>query len=93
MTTTPDEIQKKITDLVKRSEAVEKRKAGLQGQLQAKKEELAALVQEIQAAGRNPRTLVADKEQLEKELLSEIATYEKDLTEVEKALDGFNTKK
>jgi predicted RNase H-like nuclease (RuvC/YqgF family) len=92
MTTTPDDIQKKIADLTKRSESFEKKKAGLQGQLQAKKEELVELIKEIRAAGRNPQTLAADKELLEKELLAEIATYEKDLAEAEKALDAFNKK-
>lgn len=87
---TPDEIESKIKDLSGRHAKVLKRKAELAGQLQAKKKELADLVQEITDAGFNPKTLVQDKEALQQELESLLADFEKELSSSEEALRQFD---
>ncbi len=88
-----EEIQRKVTDLTKRTDTVAKKRAMLSGQLEEKKRQLSELIQEIRAAGYDPKTLHAEKDRIQKELEAEIATYEKELVEVEKALATFDTKK
>lgn len=87
---TPDEIESKIKDLSGRHAKVLKRKAELAGQLQAKKKELADLVQEITDAGFNPKTLVQDKERLQEELESLLSDFESELASSEAALKQFD---
>lgn len=89
---TADEIKKKIEDLQKRTEVVVKKKATFGGQLQAKKEELAALIKEIKAAGYDPKNLVSERDKAQKELEEMISTYETDLTQVEDALAVYEKK-
>lgn len=89
---TADEIKKKIEDLQKRTDVVVKKKAAFGGQLQAKKEELAALIKEIKAAGYDPKNLVSERDRAQKELEAMISTYETDLVQVEDALAGYDKK-
>lgn len=89
----PDEMQRKISDLTKRTDVVTKKRAMLIGQLEEKKKQLAELLQEIKAAGYDPKTLHMDRDRLQKELEAEVAAYEKELVEVEKALATFEAVK
>lgn len=89
---TPDEIKLKIEDLLRRHDAVTNRKAVFQGQLQAKKEELASLIQEIKAAGYDPKKLVAERDKAQQELVTMITKFETDLAAVERALAALDKK-
>ncbi len=89
---TPDELKKKIEDLAKRTEAVNKKKAELLGLLQAKKEELAALIKEIKAAGLDPKNLSSEREKAKNDLEAMIKAYEQDLKATEDALAAYNQK-
>lgn len=83
---TPDEIKKRVDAALQRTDTVEKAKANLGGQLQAKKEELAALVKEIREAGYEPKTLAASRDQLQAELEQIVVEYEKQLDAAEAAI-------
>jgi uncharacterized coiled-coil DUF342 family protein len=85
-----DEITAKVRDLMSRHQAVLNRKAELGGKLQAKKEELAKLCEEIRTAGYDPATLVDAAKKAEADLLAEISTFEAELSQVEKALAVFD---
>jgi len=89
---TPDEIKRKIDDLQKRTDAVAKKKAQFSGQLQAKKEELAALIKEVKAAGYDPKTLVGDRDRAKAELEQMLGDYESELTKTEAAFTAFEKK-
>jgi chromosome segregation ATPase len=89
---TPDEIKKKIDDLQKRTDAVATKKAQFGGQLQAKKEELAALIKEIKAAGYDPKTLVGERDKAKAELEQMLGEYESDLTKTESAFSAYEKK-
>lgn len=89
---TPDELQKRISDLQTRHARVLKRKTELGGELKSKKDELAALVKEIQAAGYNPKTLVEDRNKAQQELEALMEEFEKGLREAETTLDAYDKK-
>jgi uncharacterized protein YoxC len=89
---TPDEIKKKIEDLAKRTDTVNKRKGELVGLLQAKKDELANLIREIKAAGLDPKNLSSERDKAKNELETMIANYEKDLVATESALATYDKK-
>ncbi len=84
-----DEIQKRIEALQRRHAEVQQRKAGAAGQLQARKDELASIVQEIRDAGYDPKQITKVRDQVQADLVREIEKYEAALSEVESALDGF----
>lgn len=84
-----DEIQKRIEALQRRHAEVMQRKAGAAGQLQARKEELASLVEEIRAAGYDPKDITRVRDQAQADLLKEIARFETELADVEAVLEGF----
>ena len=84
-----DEIKKRIEALQRRHTQAQQRKAGAAGQLQARKDELASIVQEIRDAGYDPKQITQLREQAEAELLTEIEKYEAALTEIETVLNGF----
>lgn len=88
----PEELQKRITDLLSRNQRVLKRKTELGGELKSKKDELAALVKEIQAAGYNPKTLVEDRNKAQAELETLMDEFEKGLLEAEKTLAAYDKK-
>jgi chromosome segregation ATPase len=89
---TPEELKKKIEDLSRRTDAVNRRKSELQGLLQAKKDELAKLLVEIKAAGVDPKNLTAERDKAKTDLESMIAAYEKDLAATEQALATYDKK-
>jgi chromosome segregation ATPase len=81
-----------MADLERRYSAVTSKKAKLQGQLEAKKQELVALNEEIQAAGYDPKNLKKEKERVERSLAQELDAFERDLQEVETAIASFEAK-
>lgn len=87
-----DDIKQRIDDLQRRWTAVSQKKAGLEGQLQAKKEELSNIVQEIRAAGYDPKQITQERDQAKQELETMITKLEAELTEVETALSTFQQK-
>jgi SMC interacting uncharacterized protein involved in chromosome segregation len=89
---TPEELKKKIEDLAKRTDTVNKKKSELVGLLQAKKDELANLIKEIRAAGLDPKNLSAEREKAKTDLEAMISTYEKDLLATEQALAAYEKK-
>ncbi len=89
----PDQLERKVTDLITRNSRVLKEKAELGGQLKSKKEELAKLVEEIQLAGFNPKTLVADKNKAQEELEVMLVDLEKQIDEAERILAEYKSKK
>ena len=84
-----DDIKKKIEALQRRWTAASQEKAGLEGQLRAKKEELAAVVKEIREAGYDPKNIARERDQAREELEKIIAQVETELTEIETALAAF----
>jgi len=88
----PEELNEKIQDLQTRHGHLIKRKAELGGELRSKRDELAALVKEIQAAGYNPKTLVEDRNKVQQELESLIEEFEKGLVEAETNLSAYDKK-
>ncbi len=89
---TPDEIRRKIDELQMRSKQVGTKKATFNGQLQAKKEELASLIKDIRAAGYDPKNLVAERDRAQAELEKIISDFEVDLKKAEDALSGYEKK-
>lgn len=89
---TLDELQRKVEDLTKRHRTASSKKAELKGQLQAKKEELVSLGEEIRNAGYDPKNLKSERDKAQGELEALIDSFERDLTEVEAALAAFDKK-
>jgi chromosome segregation ATPase len=87
-----DQIKARLADLEKRHAACSSRKSKLEGQLDAKKQELVALKEEIEAAGYNPRQLKQAMEKAKKDLVDAMDSFERDLTEVEQAIASFENK-
>lgn len=87
-----DNIKQKIDALQKRYNTVVQKKASLAGQLQAKKEELASIVQQIKDAGYDPKKITQERDQAKQELDAMLVKAETELTEVEKALSAFDQK-
>jgi uncharacterized protein YoxC len=89
---TPEEMKAKIDSLQKRHQAVLEKRAVLNGQLQAKKQELAAILDEIKTAGFDPKNLASEHEKAERELEIMVADFDKKLSDVEGALAVFDKK-
>lgn len=89
---TPDELKKRMQDLQTRHQRVLNRKTALGGELKSKKDELAELVKEIQAAGYNPKTLVEERNKAHQELETMLNDFEKGLVEAETTLDTYDKK-
>jgi uncharacterized protein YoxC len=87
-----DDIKSRIDDLQRRHNVVVQKKAGLAGQLQAKKEELAGIVQEIKDAGYDPKKITQERDRAKQELETMISKLEGELTDVENALSAFQQK-
>lgn len=87
-----DQIKARLADLEKRHAACSSSKSKLQGQLEAKKQELVELKDEIEAAGYNPRQLKQAKEAATKDLIAKMDAFERNLIEVEQALASFENK-
>ena len=88
----PEELRQKVEGLLKRADAVNKRKASLSGQLEAKKTELANLVDEIRAAGYDPKNIVAERDRVQQELEAQVAAFEQNLVAAETAITQFERK-
>lgn len=86
-----DEIKDKIEGLKRRWNTVSQKKAGLEGQLEAKKEELAQIVQEIRDAGYDPKHIAQERDQAKQELEELVAKLDAELTSVEEALGSFQS--
>jgi chromosome segregation ATPase len=88
---TPEQIDLKIKELEKRTDVAAKKKAALGGQLTEKKDQLKLLIDEIKEAGFDPKTLPAERDRLQKELVADLEKYEKGLSEVETALATYES--
>lgn len=84
-----DELKRKVDDLISRHKKVSEAKAKRQGELEAKKAELVALGEEIQAAGFDPRKLKEQRDEAHEQLESLIEAFQRELAEVEEALASF----
>lgn len=84
-----DQLKRKVDDLLSRHSKVSEKKAKLRGQLDAKKAELVALGEEIQAAGYDPRKLKEQRDEAQQELEGLIESFERELKEVEEAIATF----
>lgn len=88
-----DEIQQKIEDLQKKHNTIVQRKAGLEGQLKAKKEELAGILQKIKDAGLDPKKIGSERDRVKAELEALVAKAEQEFSEVEQALESYPASK
>jgi len=89
---TPQQLQDKVQSVSARHAKLLRRKAELSGELKSQKENLTSLVQEIQAAGFNPRTIVADRDKAQAELEALLVIFENNLSVAETALKEFDNK-
>ena len=89
---TPDKLQEKVSSIIQRHTRILRRKSELSGELKSKREELAALVREIDAAGYNPKTLVEERNRTQQELEDMLVDYDKQLTEVEGIFEEYDRK-
>lgn len=90
--TSIEQIQSKVEELTKRFKTVSTKKTALGGQLQAKKEELAALRREIVEAGLDPKRLKERRDELHTELVALVEDFDRKLTVVETSLAAFEKK-
>jgi chromosome segregation ATPase len=88
----PDKLQEKMASLSSRHARVLRRKAELGGELKSKKDELTSLVKEIQDAGYNPKTLVEDRDNAQRELETLIEKFEEELVAAETILEDYDNK-
>ena len=88
----PEEMKAKIDSLQARHKTVLEKRAILSGQIQAKKQELTAIIEEIKAAGYDHKNLAAEHDKAEKELEDMVAEFENKLSDVEAALTVFDKK-
>lgn len=86
---TPDEIKKRVDRALQRTDAVNQAKANLGGQLQAKKDELSALVREIRDAGYEPKNLATARDKVQADLETMIVEYETKLDAAESAITAI----
>lgn len=87
-----DVLHERMENLSTRHARVLRRKAELGGELKSKREELASLVKEIQAAGYNPMTLLDDLNKAKGELELLLDKFESNLVEAESILSEFDKK-
>lgn len=81
-----EDINKKIEEIQKRWQRASEKRAGVAGQLSAKKEELSALIQQIKDAGYDPKDLPAARDALRLQLDQAIQSASENLDQVEAAL-------
>lgn len=87
-----EQIRAKIDELRERHAKAGSKQSELRGQLDARKEELLALKEEIEAAGLDPKDLKKARDAAQAELAQKIVAFEKDLAAVETALAEFDQK-
>lgn len=85
-----DQLKRRFDDLMKRYETAKSKKEQLKGELGGKKKELVDLSKEIEAAGHNPKTIKAEREKAEQDLVTMLDKFEKDLSNVEDALSAYD---
>lgn len=90
--TSLEQLRAQVDELGKRYKTVSSRKSSLSGLLQAKKEELANLKREIEAAGLDPKRLKERRDEVQTELVAAIEDFDKKLTAVETAFAEFDKK-
>lgn len=90
MSSTLEQIKERVDTLNQRFKKASEKKATLSGLLQAKKEELKALVDEIQAAGFDPKNLKTRRDELQKEVENLIEDLDTKVTAVEEALNSYD---
>ncbi len=83
---TLDEIKAKVDDISKRYKSASAKQSNLSGLLQGKRQELAGLIKEIEAAGLDPKKLKERRDELKAEVVAMIEGIEKQLKQVEEAL-------
>jgi chromosome segregation ATPase len=93
MSTSLEEIKSKVDELGKRYKVISTKKSNLNGLVQAKREELAALKKEIEDAGLDPKKLKEKRDELQTEVLAMMEDFERRLASVEEAFTAFETKK
>lgn len=86
---TVDQLKKRVDNALARHAKVTEKKAKLRGQLDARKTELIEIGAEIEAAGFDPRKLRDQRDQAHEDLNTLLESFERDLEEVEAALDAF----
>ncbi len=89
---TLDEIKAKVDDISRRYKAASSKQANLGGLLQGKRDELASLIKEIEAAGLDPKKLKERRDELKQEVLVMVESIDKQLKQVEEALAAYDTK-
>lgn len=89
---TLDEIKAKVDDISKRHKVASSKQQNLSGLLQGKREELATLIKEIEAAGLDPKKLKERRDELKQEVLAQVESIDKQLKQVEEALATYETK-
>jgi prefoldin subunit 5 len=87
-----DILKRKVDDLLAREKKVRQKKAEVKGTLEAKKQELQALVTEIQEAGYNPKTIREDYDRAIKDLDELVSEYTEKMSKAEEAIDEFYRK-
>jgi len=86
-----EELQTRLDDLTKRHRSASSKKSKLEGQLEAKRQELANLAEEIRQAGYDPKKLKDERDRVAKELVGDMDAFERDMVEVEQALAAFDS--
>jgi len=84
-----EQIRERVEELSRRHQKASERKSKMAGKLEEKKAELVQLKKEIEAAGLNPKDLKAEKARLEEEIENLIETFDKELSQVECALEEY----
>lgn len=88
-----EEIRTKVEGLLKRHKIASDKRNTYMGLLAAKREELANLKKEIEAAGLDPKRLKEKKAETQAELLRLMSTLDERLTSVEEAFASFEERK
>lgn len=89
---TLDEIKSKVDDISRRYRAASSKQSSLSGLLRAKRDELAALIKEIEAAGLDPKKLKERRDELKQEVIAMTDNIDKQLKQVEEALAAYDKK-
>lgn len=84
-----DQLEARVTQLTRRHQAATTKQTKLQGLVDAKKDELRRLKEEILAAGFDPKTLREERVRLEAELKDLMDKFESELTVVERAQEEY----
>jgi chromosome segregation ATPase len=89
MSSTLEQIKERVDTLSVRFKKASEKKANLSGLLKAKRDELNSLVDEIRAAGLDPKKLKEHRDVLKQEVEVMIKDLDEKLTAVETALQAY----